>query len=195
MRKSFAFAGVLAGSLFLMAADVPPTTQSFINTVTGDKLDLDTSLPDGRQTPAVKEFLQTGRDPYEEVPSCFPNGKSLFLTACSGCHGGEMEGKVGPSLSDDYWTYPVNTTDVGLFSTIFGGANGMMGPHNQDLTLDQILRVMAWIRHHFSGPASHATWLTAEQQKQFKPFTAADEAAIKQSTDPAACKLPATASH
>ena len=183
---------VAAATVLLMAANVPPppTQLDLINTVTGEKLDLNDSLPDGRDTPAVKQFLQTGRDPYREVKACFPNDKSLFLTACSGCHGGEMEGKVGPSLADNYWTYPVNMTDVGLFSTIFGGARGMMGPHSQDLTLDQILRVMAWIRHHYNGPVGDAPWLSADEKKTFKPFTPADEAAIKDSTDASQCKLP-----
>jgi cytochrome c-L len=50
------------------------------------------------------------------------------LTACSGCHGHEAEGKLGPGLADDYWTYPAAATDQGLFEVLFGGANGMMGP-------------------------------------------------------------------
>ncbi len=171
-------------------APLPPVPVDLINTVTGEKLDTTDTLPDGRDTPAVKKFLATGHDPYIEVAACFPNAKSLFLTACSGCHGGEMEGKVGPSLSDDYWTYPVNTTDVGMFSTIFGGASGMMGPHNRDISMDQILRVMAWIRHHYEGPAAHADWLSPAQKARFKPFTAADEKAIKDSMDASQCKLP-----
>ena len=61
------------------------------------------------------------------------------------------EGKVGPGLNDNYWTYPKNKTDKGLFETIFGGAQGMMGPHN-DLQLNETLLVMAWIRHLYTGP-------------------------------------------
>jgi cytochrome c-L len=81
------------------------------------------------------------------------------------------EGKVGPGLNDSYWTYPKNTTDKGLFETIFGGGQGMMGPHN-DLQLNEILLIMAWIRHVYTGPADDAPWLTAEQAKSFKPYKA-----------------------
>ena len=45
--------------------------------------------------------------------------------SCSGCHGHVAEGNVGPGLNDNYWTYPKNKTDKGLFETIFGGAQGI----------------------------------------------------------------------
>ncbi|ABI61244.1 cytochrome c(L), periplasmic [Granulibacter bethesdensis] len=204
MTFKYILNGTLAASLFAAAfavsvpahagdTPVPPSALKFTNTVSGDPLDLNDSLPDGRDTPAVKQFLQTGHNPYNLIESCLPNGKSLWLSACSGCHGGEMEGKVGPSLADDYWTYETNKTDQGLFSTIFGGANGMMGPHNQDLTMDQILRVMAWIRFHYEGPKhtdEDMPWLTDAQRKSFKLFKKEDEAKFPASEDAKACKLP-----
>ena len=87
-------------------------------------------LPEGRDTEAVKRFLETGVNAYNEVKACLPKGEEIYLTSCSGCHGHLGEGKVGPGLNDAYWTYPKNKTDKGLFETIFGGAQGMMGPHN-----------------------------------------------------------------
>ncbi|WOJ91497.1 cytochrome c(L), periplasmic [Methylocapsa polymorpha] len=148
------------------------------NTVTGEPLKLDEALANGHDTPAVKQFLSTGHNPYNEVKSCFPSGKSLFLTACSGCHGEYAEGKLGPNLGDNYWTYPINTTDEGLFATIFGGANGMMGPHNEDLTLDEILQVMAWVRHLYSGPVQDAPWFTEEQKKNYAPYKLETDAVV-----------------
>lgn len=151
-------------------AGQPTTSLDLRNTVTGDPLNLDDGLPEGRDTEAVKQFLATGHNPYNELKPCFPSGKDHYLTACSGCHGEYAEGKIGPNLGDDYWTYPVNTTDIGLFSTTFGGANGMMGPHNGDLSLDEILQVMAWIRHLYSGPVDSANWLTEDQKKAYTPY-------------------------
>jgi cytochrome c-L len=161
----FAVAAIaLSGPTAVLAAD------AFRNTITGEEMDvLGTAPPEGRDTPAVKKFIETGVNPYNEVKACLPKGEEVYLTSCSGCHGHLGEGKVGPGLADSYWTYPKNTTDKGLFETIFGGAQGMMGPHN-DLQLDEILKGMAWIRHLYTGEASTAEWLTPEQQKEFKPY-------------------------
>lgn len=152
----------------------PPTALDLRNTITGDPIDLDTALPNGRDTPGVKKFLQTGHDPYIDDLSCLRQGQTLFLTACSGCHGLDGEGKIGPGLNDDYWTYPKNETDQGIFETIFGGARAQMGPHNEDLTLDEMLKVIAWVRHLYKDPVEHAPWLTPEQKTAYQPYTEAN---------------------
>lgn len=145
--------------------------QDFRNTITGDPLDINGVAPkEGRDTPGVKKFLETGVNPYNDVKGCLPAGEETFLASCSGCHGHLGEGKVGPGLADAYWTYPKNKTDKGLFETIFGGANGMMGPHGQDLELDEMLKLMAWIRHIQVGSVEDADWLSDEQKKAYKPF-------------------------
>ena len=74
-----------------------------------------------------------------------------------------------PGLNDNYWTYPKNKTDKGLFETIFGGGQGMMGPHN-DLQLNELLLAMAWIRHLYTGPVKGAKWLTEEQKANYTPY-------------------------
>ena len=140
------------------------------NVITGERLDLAEGKPGGRDTPGVKTFLQTGKNSYIDDKSCLRNGESLFLTSCSGCRGHLAEGKVGPGLNDNYWTYPANTEDVGLFGTLWGGANGMMGPHNEDLNPDEMLQVIAWIRHLYTGPAKDAVWLNEDQRKTYTPF-------------------------
>jgi cytochrome c-L len=143
--------------------------EPFRNTITGDVLDLETAPKEGRDTAAVKKFLETGINPYTEDTACLARGEYLYLSSCSGCHGHVAEGKVGPGLNDNYWTYPKNKTDKGLFETIFGGAQGMMGPHN-DLQLNETLLVMAWIRHVYTGPVEDASWLTPEQAAAFKAY-------------------------
>ncbi len=151
-------------------ADAPPTALDFRNTVTGEVLDLSFAKPDGRDTPAVKQFLETGKNLYVDDHSCMAKGESLFLTACSGCHGQIGEGKIGPGLNDNYWTYPKNETDKGIFETVFGGAKAQMGPHYGDLTLDEMLVVTAWVRHLYAGPVEDAKWLSPEQKKLYKPY-------------------------
>jgi len=160
----------LGAGLFALGAAADAQNVELRNTVTGELLDLSTALPNGRDTPGVKKFLQTGVDPYLDDVSCLKAGEQLFLSACSGCHGHIGEGKIGPGLNDDYWTYPQNTTDAGFFSTIFGGAQAQMGPQNENLTLDEILQVMAWVRHLYKDPVEHAFWLTDEQKKKYHPY-------------------------
>ena len=45
-----------------------------------------------------------------------------------------------------------------------------MGPQYGHLNLDEMLKVMAWTRHLFTGDPSEAVWLTREQRQSFKPY-------------------------
>lgn len=166
--------------------------ESFRHTITGEDLNVpDSSLPEGRDTPAAKHFLESGVNLYTEVKACLPQGEEIYLTACSGCHGHYGEGKLGPGLGDAYWTYPKNKTDKGLFETIYGGAQGMMGPHN-DHSIDDLLKLIAWIRHMYSGDVAEADWLTDEQKKSFKPFKPEEHSPEAEKTaDAGECKVPA----
>lgn len=160
----------LALGLTTLATSGAIAAEVFRHTITGEELKvMELSPPEGRDTPAVKRFLDDGTNLYIENKSCLPKGEEAYLVACSGCHGHVGEGKVGPGLNDNYWTYPKNVTDKGLFETIFGGAQGMMGPHS-DLQLDETLKLIAWIRHLYTGDVAAAEWLTPEQQKTFKPY-------------------------
>ncbi len=162
--KLLAGAAICLFPIVALALDEP-----FRNTITGDVLDISTAPKEGRDVEAVKKFLETGVNPFIEVKECLPRGEFIYLSSCSGCHGHVAEGKVGPGLNDNYWTYPKNKTDKGLFETIFGGAQGMMGPHN-DLQLNETLLVMAWIRHLYTGPVTGAKWLTKEQKESYTPY-------------------------
>lgn len=160
----------LAAALVSVATFAAHATLTFTNTVTGMPLDLSEASEEGRDTEAVKTFLATGRNLYVENASCLPKAQDLFLSMCSGCHGHLAEGKIGPGLNDSYWTYPKNMTDQGLFETIFGGAQGQMGPMYGALTLDDMLLVMAWVRHLYKDDPKEATWLTPAQRAAFTPF-------------------------
>ncbi|MDP8568222.1 cytochrome c(L), periplasmic [Methylophilus aquaticus] len=124
--------------------DGPPL--EFRGTLSGDVLEM-VPMEDEVVTPEAKHFLATGENPYQGNQEAVNKGYTIFSTACSGCHGHLAEGKLGPALADDYWTYPKNETDKGIFETIYGGAAGMMGPQQGRLTVDEILHVIAWVRH------------------------------------------------
>ncbi|WGF90379.1 cytochrome c(L), periplasmic [Marinivivus vitaminiproducens] len=146
-------------------------TVRFNHTVTGEVLDLSDGPPEGRDTEAVKEFLQSGENPYNHDNDALKEGEQLYLGACSGCHGHYAEGKVGPGLNDNYWTYPKNEKDKGLFETIYGGANGMMGPQYNALNLDEMLLAMAWVRNLYDGPGKDAKWLPRQERADYVPFS------------------------
>jgi cytochrome c-L len=188
MVKHFVKGAVAVAALVLLPI-LGLAQQDFRNTVTGEPLDLSLGSQEGRDTPAVKSFLETGIDPYLEVKDCLPKGQEIFLVACSGCHGHVGEGKIGPGLNDNYWTYPKNKTDKGLFETIWGGARGQMGPH-YDLPMDEIMLLIAWIRHLYTGPVEDADWLTPEQKKVFKDYDTANP--VHLSAEGMVCKIPAS---
>ncbi len=131
---------------------------TFRHAITGETLDFSFGKKGG-DTDAFKKFKETGKNPYNGDAAAIEKGHSLYLTACSGCHGHNAEGKLGPGLADDYWTYPRNSMDVGLFETLWGGAQGMMGPQNTNLNADEMLQVMAWLRSVYTGDPKKADWL------------------------------------
>lgn len=170
--KNFRSFGVALAFALSASSLAPPSAQAqdmtLRHTITGESLDLSFAKP-GPETPAVKEFLATGTNVYRWNKEAIAQGGEHFLTACSGCHGHEAEGKVGPALRDDYWTYPKNgKTDKGLFESIFGGAQAMMGPQYKQLTIDEMLQVVAWIRAVYVGPAENADWMSAEEKRDWK---------------------------
>lgn len=165
--KKYVLAGGILASFMATAAVAQP---QFYNAVDGSMLNFDDAMEEGRDTEAVVEFMQTGVNPYNEDPEVLPDGEDLYNTMCSGCHGHYAEGKIGPGLNDDFWSYDQGRKDDGLFSILYGGASGQMGPMWGALTLDEMLRVMAWTRHLYTGEPSTATWLTPEQRENFIPF-------------------------
>ena len=158
------------------------------NTVTGEVLSLDQAPPEGRDSEAFKQFMETGKNPYNGKQDCFAKGEELFSGACSGCHGHVAEGKLGPGLNDAYWTYPKNGQDQGMFETIFGGAQGMMGPMTNSLNVQEMLITMAWIRHLYKDEPDKAEWLEADARQSIKPYKG--EPAPKPGPDaPQECKM------
>lgn len=110
-------------------------------------------------TPAAKEFMTTGKNPYIGNAEAIEKGHKLFnLYSCTQCHGPEAKGQVGPGLLGPTFRYPKNATNKGMFETIWHGTNGGMGakglglmdptdPTN-GLKPDEVLKIIAWIRSH-----------------------------------------------
>ncbi len=126
----------------------------FVTTQDGSPLKIDVALFD---TPAAKEFLATGKNPYVGNEEAIAKGKKIFqLYSCTQCHGADAKGQVGPGLIGPTFKYPKDATNKGMFETIWHGTNGGMGakgvglmdptdPKN-GITPDELLKVIAWIR-------------------------------------------------
>lgn len=168
-RSNGLLAAVAAAALFV-AAPAAHADITLNNTVTGEALNLDDAPPEGKDSEAFKQFMQTGKNPYLGKQDCFAKGEELFSGACSGCHGHLAEGKIGPGLNDSYWTYPGNTTDKGMFETVFGGASGQMGPMYNSVNVQEMLIVMAWVRHLYKENADKADWLEGDMRASWKPY-------------------------
>lgn len=128
----------------------------FVTTQDGAPLDIPAA---SFATPAAKEFLATGKNPYIGDAEAIKKGHKLFnLYSCTQCHGPEAGGQTGPGLTGPGFKYAKDATNKGMFETIWHGTNGGMGakgaglmdptdPTN-GLTPDETLKVIAWIRSH-----------------------------------------------
>ncbi len=136
------------------ASDSGATAIQFLTTQDDKPLVIDAKLFD---TPAAKEFLATGKNPYIGNAEAVAKGKKIFqLYSCTQCHGADAKGQVGPGLIGPTFKYPKNATNKGMFETIWHGTNGGMGakgvglmdttdPKN-GITPDELLKVIAWTR-------------------------------------------------
>ena len=163
IKKTVCIAAIAIGLSSTAFADL-----TFRNALTGAPIDFSFGKK-GPETEAVKHFLATGENIYHEDAEALKAGESLFSTACSGCHGHHAEGKLGPALGDSYWTYPRARTDVGMFEVVYDGARAMMGPQRNNLTIDEILSVIAYVRSIYWGNEENALWLSDEERAHFVP--------------------------
>jgi cytochrome c-L len=126
----------------------------FVTTQDGKPLVIDPAL---FSTPAAKEFMTTGKNPYIGNAEAIAKGKKVFqLYSCTQCHGPEAKGQVGPGLVGPDYKYPKDITNKGMFETVWHGTNGGMGakgiglmdpsdPKN-GITPDELLQIIAWVR-------------------------------------------------
>lgn len=149
-------AGTIAAAPSALAA-----SKEFVDTKDAKPLGIKPELFD---TPQAKKFQETGENPYNGNKEASARGKKLFqLYSCTQCHGGNAQGQTGPALTGPNYHYAKNTTDKGMFETIWAGTNGGMGAKgkglmdptdpNNGMTPDEILKVIAWVRSLSGGGA------------------------------------------
>ena len=73
------------------------------------------------------------------------SGKKVYLENCLACHGKNLEGGVGPNLSDDYWIHGGSIKDI--FKSIeYGWPEKGMKSWEQDLGAKQIHEISSYIK-------------------------------------------------
>jgi cytochrome c-L len=122
-------------------------------------------------TPEAKQFIETCINPYtklyaKDAEAAKAGKKQYAFQGCSGCHGGNANGLMGPSIIDAQWEYTKHNTDKGMFETIAGGTLGkgatargsMLTWHNQlpghsgdGVDTDTILKIIGWMRTQYTG--------------------------------------------
>ena len=98
-------------------------------------------------TPAVEQFLATGKNPYIGDATALEAGKRIYQRNCQACHLPDGSGRLGPSLIDDEVINPRAGTDIGDFEIVYGGARGAMQSFSRrGMSLDDMLKVVAYVR-------------------------------------------------
>src|SRR5215813_3140526 len=108
---------------------------------------------------AVKQFKETGKNPYNRDPEAVAAGFKLARAyACTHCHGGDLSGLIGPNLTSGNWRHLRNGTDKGMFQTLYFGTSAGMAAWGKigALTEDDILKVIAFVRSKYRGKS--ITW-------------------------------------
>jgi cytochrome c-L len=154
------------------ATDVSSANCQFVSTKDNSPLSIIAAPSD---SDAAKAFLASCINPYtklyaKDAEAAKQGKKQYAYQGCSGCHGGNANGLMGPSLIDAKWHYAKHISDKGMFETISGGSagvsGGVMSPWNitlanhvgDGLTTDEILRLIAYIRTEYRGDGEK-TWM------------------------------------
>ena len=191
----------ISNILFLLLTSLPSMSFAAISltsTADGKAIDIPASQAD---TPAAKEFLNSGKNTYIGNTDAIKAGKKVFqLYSCTACHGSKGEGAVGPNLIDDKWNYAKNVEDKGIFETIWAGTAGGMGAKGkglmqvddptQGLTVDETLKVVAFIRSNAVGATNPAQ--VAEPKKEAVSTDATNAATPTEAVNPTPAPKAAT---
>lgn len=139
------WAGPLAVLLVVCVAKEIRADIVFLHPLDGKPLDV-TLRAGEAATPALKEFRETGANPYEGDKEAIAGGRALYNKWCQSCHMPDGSGRMGPSLIDEGHNYPRTGTPVGMFEIIYGGGTGAMQAFKGRLVQDEILKVIAYIQ-------------------------------------------------
>ena len=147
---------LFAASIVLLGNAKADSHIKFVKTTNGSEIQFHEKAFEG--TDAEKEFLNTGKNIYVGDAEAIKTGKKRYnLWSCTQCHGPTAKGQVGPGLTGPKYNYAKDTTNKGMFETIWAGTNGGMGAkgygimtENDGVTVDELLKIIAFVRSNGS---------------------------------------------
>jgi cytochrome c(L) len=116
----------------------------FRNALDDTALDFN-SAPDAGLTPTSQQFRNTGQNPFKGDAAAIAEGRASYLKNCAACHLEDGAGRIGSNLVDNQYNHPRVNTDVGMFEVIYAGGTGAMQPAAGRMTVDEMLKIMAFI--------------------------------------------------
>lgn len=78
-------------------------------------------------------------------PDIIAKGSETFQSKCSSCHGNQLQGLVGPNLTDKYWLKGKGLLSD-IVSTVKSGTENGMPPWEGILKEDEIIAVAGFIK-------------------------------------------------
>lgn len=104
------------------------------------------AMKDDKVTPAVTQFVSSGKNAYLGNAAAIAEGKKVYDTWCASCHLADGTGRMGSNLVDAQVTYPRVKDDAGFFEVVYAGGAGAMQPFGGRIAKDDILKMIAYVR-------------------------------------------------
>jgi|GEM_PF-5383472 len=87
------------------------------------------------------EEPKAGTNPFKPDPATMKAGKALYREHCSGCHGSDLSGSIGPDIRD------IGIEDADLFTLIYGGIADSGMPGFSRLGSKRIWKVVTFVNN------------------------------------------------
>lgn len=100
------------------------------------------------QKQAANKFPVLTEDQLEEKlkdPNLVKMGANIFQSKCAMCHGENMQGKIGPNLTDKTWIHGGKSSEI-LLTVRQGVSSKGMPPWEGQLNTEEIFGVVALIK-------------------------------------------------
>jgi mono/diheme cytochrome c family protein len=91
---------------------------------------------------AAAVSAKMAENPYERDPKAVAEGRVIYAEKCAGCHGADLKGGDGPSLSGHL---QFGEEDREMFEWVARGRPGGMPAFENDLGRDRIWKVLAYV--------------------------------------------------